>query len=304
MRVQRQTPWKTAVRRLAAARLISITGGRPPTPRSCTRLRAHGLGDVAVGDAAAHVRRRGVIRAARRRARRPVRPQEGHGRRRTSRAPRTSARWRSCTTRRWLLGVAFWLGDRRAAVLVGLGRGDPEPRGRGAPRVGERPGRARAEHRHHGRPSGRRRARAAIGPGLGVRAERGLVRGLGRAGVERRGRFAEGSARTRRAQGLGRGSCSSRGTGCCGRSCSPGRRSCSGWASYGRRRPARRALRRRRHRLRPHDRDVRRGLVRRVVRRAEAATRRRSPGRCSSAWRSSRSRPARSRSRRGSRRSS
>ena len=28
-----------------------------------------------------------------------------------------------------------------------------------------------------------------------------------------------------------RASCSSRGTGCCGRSCSPGRRSCSGWAS-------------------------------------------------------------------------
>ena len=27
MRVQHQTPWKTAVRRLAAARLISITGG-------------------------------------------------------------------------------------------------------------------------------------------------------------------------------------------------------------------------------------------------------------------------------------
>ena len=131
----------------------------------------------------------------------------------------------------WLLAAGVRRGDRRDAVLVGLGRSDPEPGGRGRPGVGERPAPGRRERRDHGRPARRR------GPARGDRCRDGVrARTRSRSSLSAaivvtvHGRFAEDrSRRRRRAPRVPRRvSCSSRATACCARSYSRGSRSCSG----------------------------------------------------------------------------
>ena len=74
------------------------------------------------------------------------------------------------------------VGAGRGAVLARLERGDPEPRPAGPGQLGEQPRRDRAQHRHHGRAGGRgdpaRRRRRTVG----VRDQRRVVRGLRRTG--------------------------------------------------------------------------------------------------------------------------
>ena len=108
----------------ARARTPDLDHGRRGRVRGAElhRLRADRLGGVALRVPAAHVRRVRRVRAARRDARRPVRPQARDDRVRSRGRGRASSRWRSCTSRRC---CSPWGSSRRSSRRRS---GPPRPR--------------------------------------------------------------------------------------------------------------------------------------------------------------------------------